>query len=105
MQSSSSDGAALEKDFYEKSDTVLWAFTPSGIVLHNFSLGRFVELDAAGLLVWELLDGVHSTEEIKHRLRSANCMPRNLPEAFVDSLVASLASGGFAVPVGDNNGS
>jgi hypothetical protein len=49
---------------YEKSHSVLWALTGNGIVLHNFSLQKFVELNSPDDLVWAYLDGAHSLHEV-----------------------------------------
>lgn len=85
---------------WEKADTVLWAFTPEGIVLHNFARGLFVELDGPGEVVWARLDGAHAPEAIAEALReepawAAVSRARRL--RFVNRLVANLADGGFLV--------
>lgn len=52
-----SRSAAVPQPAYEKSRNVLWAPTPTGVVLHNFPTGKYLELDADGERVWALLDG------------------------------------------------
>ena len=49
---------------FEKSETVLWAPKPAGIVLHNFAERAFLDLDGFDYLVWSYLDGTRTLEEI-----------------------------------------
>jgi hypothetical protein len=51
--------------YWEKSDSVLWVFTPNGILLHNLDTDRYVELNSALCLAWSYIDGVHSLDEIR----------------------------------------
>lgn len=83
---------------WEKADTVLWAFTPDGIVLHNFARGLYVELDGPGHLVWSYLDGVHSSgaiAELLGRTPEYAQATRARQMRFVQQVVDELADGGF----------
>jgi hypothetical protein len=48
----------------ERSDFVLWSLSPNGIVLHHLDDGIYLELDALGYLLWGLLDGGRTVEEV-----------------------------------------
>lgn len=48
----------------ERSDYVLWSIAPQGIVLHELRGHRYMELDRAGYLLWGLLDGARSVDEV-----------------------------------------
>jgi len=61
MPSSTARSAEI---LHEKARTVLWAFTPDGIVLNNFARRVVIELDAQRRFVWEYLDGAHSSQDI-----------------------------------------
>lgn len=56
---------SLEPDLrvLERSDTVLWTLAPGGIVLHNFALHCFLELDEVGYRLWGYLDGARTVED------------------------------------------
>lgn len=54
--------------YYEKSDTVLWALTPEGVLLHNFANQKYVELKGTEHLVWAYLDGAHNLDDVCARI-------------------------------------
>lgn len=56
----------LDKDAHrlERSDAVLWSLSPKGIVLHNFIRREYIELDQTGYLLWCLLDGSRSIDQV-----------------------------------------
>ena len=83
---------------WEKSDTVLWAFTPNGIVLHNFACGLFVELEGPAYIAWCYLDGIHVADEIAEALTvlpEYKRVPKSGRATIVTKLIADLADGGF----------
>ncbi|MDX0871122.1 hypothetical protein GOE00_31490 [Sinorhizobium medicae] len=83
---------------WEKSDTVLWAFTSDGIVLHNFTQGICLELDAAAHVVWSYLDGRHSAKDIAEKLCELPTRGDASPDgnsAFVSRVIGELLAGGF----------
>ncbi|MDE3775449.1 PqqD family protein [Sinorhizobium meliloti] len=83
---------------WEKSDTVLWAFTSDGIVLHNFTQGICLELDATAHVVWSYLDGRHSTKDIAEKLCELPARGDSSPDgnsAFVIKVIGELLAGGF----------
>jgi len=86
-----------EQRLLEKSDSVLWAFTPDGIVLHNFERGLFAELVGQESDIWAYLDGVHSLDAV------AQVLVRNDPGGaeharhLVEAVAGNLVAGGFLV--------
>ena len=83
---------------YEKGDTILWALTPEGIVLHNFANRKYVELKGPEHLVWSYLDGAHSLEDIRARISIAPQAENGSEEALrklIDSTFEQLFEGGF----------
>jgi len=90
--------AAQAETRWEKADTVLWAFTPDGIVLHNFACSRYLNLDAAAHIVWSYLDGLHAPEEIAEKLGETPAYaqaPRVRRLRQVRQVIAELVDGGF----------
>lgn len=90
--------APVAPALWEKADTVLWAFTPDGIVLHNFARGLYLDLDAGAHVVWSYLDGVHTTAAIADKLcETAAFAGMSKPGRIrqVKRVMADLAAGGF----------
>lgn len=48
----------------ERGDSVLWSLSPRGIILHELSYGKYLELDAIGYGVWGFLDGARPLREV-----------------------------------------
>jgi hypothetical protein len=96
MPSSISSDAA--SSLYEKSDSVLWAFTPDGIVLHNFETSSYLELKGDDYIAWSYFDGVHTLSEIAGKLSSRRG-ERNKRTAItkVRRALEKLNKGGFVV--------
>lgn len=85
---------------WEKAESVLWAFTPDGIVLHNFLCGAFVELNGAEQVIWSHLDGLHSEADIVAKLADAPGLGRSrsaFRQRLVQRVLADLIDGGFVV--------
>ena len=82
---------------YEKNDSVLWAFTPGGIVLHNFETASYLELEGDEYVAWSYFDGVHTLDEIAGKLSTGRA--RNIRTAMtkVTSTFEKLHKGGFVV--------
>lgn len=90
----------LPDDYWEKSDNVLWAFTPRGIILHNFQRGAFLELDGAEHVIWSHLDGLHGDDDIVDKLASVPELEgrgRAALHDLVQRVLADLVEGGFVV--------
>ena len=88
----------LVLECWEKADSVLWAFTPTGIILHNFQKGAFIQLDGPEHLIWSHLDGVHSDEDIVAKLSDdpgLSHSPKAVRELLVARVLADLITGGF----------
>lgn len=84
--------------YYEKGDTVLWALTPEGIVLHNFADRKYVELKGPEHLVWSYLDGAHSLEDIRARISGNPQTEDGSGEALgklIEGTFEQLLAGGF----------
>ena len=84
--------------YYEKEDTILWALTPEGILLHNFANRRYVELKGKEHLIWSYLDGAHSLNDISALL--SNGQPEGNgsadgPNELVEETCKRLLAGGF----------
>jgi hypothetical protein len=83
----------------ERSDTVLWSLSPMGIVLHNFALRKFIELDQTGYRLWSLLDGSRCVDDVVSMCRqSREDSPYRAPsERKIRDIVTLLSAYGFIV--------
>lgn len=88
-----SNGHAL----YEKNDCVLWAFTPGGIVLHNFQTSSYLELKGDEYIAWSYLDGVHTLPEIAEKLSAGRARGSRTAMTKVTRTFEKLDRGGFVV--------
>lgn len=76
----------------ERSDTVLWSLSPKGIVLHNFVRREYIELDQTGYLLWSLLDGSRSIDQVivmcrEHQGAKLNRIPSPIKMQEIISLL------------------
>jgi hypothetical protein len=84
--------------YYEKEDTILWALTPEGILLHNFANRRYVELKGKEHLIWSYLDGAHSLKDISTLLANGHADGNGSadgPIELVEETCKRLLAGGF----------
>lgn len=83
----------------ERSDTVLWSLSPMGIVLHNFALRKFVELDQTGYRLWSLFDGSRCVDDVVSMCRQSreDSSYRAPSEKKIHDIVALLSAYGFIV--------
>ncbi len=89
--------AAQDNRKMERSDSVLWTLSPTGIVLHNFRIRRYLELDQVGYRAWALLAGARTVDEVIERsvpgstsTRSATALSRRLRQT-----IQTMAAHGF----------
>lgn len=81
----------------EKSDSVLWALTADGIVLHNIDRDVFVELRGIQHSIWSYLDGAHTLDCLVEVLQEqAQSEGVDLPP-LIRGVAADLLAGGFLV--------
>lgn len=87
-------------DHWEKADSVLWAFTPHGIILHNFERSAFLELDGPAHMIWSFLDGLHGDDDIVDKLAAVPELAGSGPDMrrdLVRRVLSDLVEGGFLV--------
>lgn len=96
--------ATTPKELFEKSDSVLWTFMPNGIFLHNFRTSKKLELVGEEFMIWSLIDGVHSLDEVQTSVQNdllknsgARRTSRLGLAGTVRSVFSKLAAGGFIV--------
>ena len=85
---------------YEKNETVLWAFMPDGIMLHNFANRQYLELKGMQAAVWSYLDGAHSLEDIVSLLKGSASHGNGLGEELhrvTKETFEELLEGNFVV--------
>lgn len=75
---------------YQKSKSILWALTDSGIVIQNLNSNTFYELDQFQEKVWSLIDGTHDEAKIISTLATDNSNPATtqLTERIIAELEA-----------------
>jgi hypothetical protein len=76
--------------YYEKTDSVLWAATPEGIVLHNFCNQRYFELTGLSHQIWMYLDGAHDALNIREKILQHYEDSVENPPANLDQVIAKL---------------
>ena len=84
--------------YYEKQETILWALTPDGIVLHNFANRKYVELKGEEHLIWSYLDGAHSLKDISALIANGHSEGNgsaNGRHEIVEATCKRLLAGGF----------
>jgi hypothetical protein len=68
----------------ERSDDVLWTIAPPGVVLHQVSTRKYLELDAVGYRIWALMDGARSVDDV---VKLCDTSPTTAVRAIVACLV------------------
>jgi len=84
--------------YYEKEDTILWALTPDGILLHNFANRKYVELKGKDHLIWSYLDGAHSLNDISALILNGQFEGNGSADGrheLVEDTCKRLLAGGF----------
>jgi hypothetical protein len=84
---------------FEKSDDVLWAFLPNGIILHQFSRRQFIELEGIDADIWRYCDGTRNGIDMSVLIAPlTDRVGAGQMHEHVASVLASLFDGGFVVP-------
>lgn len=88
--------------YLERSDNVFWTIAPPGILLHNFTLRYYLELDAVGYRLWGYLDGARTVDEVVDRCceEFAGVQPRETLRRSIRDIVETLLTHGFVVERG-----
>lgn len=82
-----------ENALFERDDFVLATLTPSGILLHHMPSGGYLQLGAAGKIIWELCDSTYSVGEIALRPWGTAHSPIGISHAR--RVIGLLLRGGF----------
>lgn len=82
---------------FEKSEQVLWAFMPNGIVLHNFNQREFIELTDLDAQVWAYCDGSRTLTEICGLLATKGNGHDQEVASRIQCVFDDLLRGGFLV--------
>jgi hypothetical protein len=80
---------------FEKSEHVLWAFMPNGIVLHNFKRREFIELTDLDAQVWAYCDGSRTLTEICSLLATNQNGTEEALHGRIQGVFDQLLRGGF----------
>jgi hypothetical protein len=78
----------------ERNEVVLWSLSPSGLVLHHVKRGAYLELDAAGYMLWAYLDGARTVGDAVATTARAN--PDHTTRRLLD-MASTLFTNGFVV--------
>jgi hypothetical protein len=84
----------LRHMYFEKSESVLWAATPTGLILHNFITCQYLELSGGEVSLWCFLDGSSTLPEIEGRIRE-EAIARHEALPNLRGVFQQLVDGGF----------
>jgi hypothetical protein len=81
---------------FEKGDTVFFAVKPDGVMLHNYAVGEFVDLDKNEELLWKYCDGtMNLSEAIDRAIQDWPGPPTETRKKHLHDLAERLLVGGF----------
>lgn len=95
---SATPSSMSDTSLWEKSEHVLWAPMPTGIVLQHLPRRLFLELHGFDYWVWTYLDGTRSVEQIADTITQRHAdLPVDDPRSRAREVFEELRDNGFLV--------